>query len=290
MRGDFERTIQCFRKIDSDAVKLRACPLGIAAAISAGNYPFYQEVESYCKVMASAGLGANVTAVAEYALCIAYVNSFAPAMIPNWMKDGDFSSLPRQFKLEALCLRTRYLYFLKKYETMLDVAQTALTLYEPGEGISHVSITLRLICAEACRSLDRLDETKYYLLEVMRDCLPCGFITPFAENLPLFGGLLEQLLEREYPEYYKAVTEQSRRTIMNWRAFHNRFTKENITLTLSMRDLQIAALAARGAPYKKIAGQFHMSLGTLNNKMHVIYETLSISGKDRRRELAKYVL
>ena len=288
MRGDYERTIQYFRKIGyDDAAKLRACSLAIAAAISTGNYPLYQEIESYCKGMVLAANNANVKTIAELALATAYVNAFAPDMVPNWLKEGDFSALPHQLKPEALCTRTRYLHFLKKYESVLDVAQTALTLYEPGHGISHMGIYMRLTCAVACCSLGRSNDAKDYLLGVMKDCLPNGFITPFAENAPLFGGLLEQCLEQEFPSFYDAVTKQSKRTIPNWLAFHNRFTKENITLILSMREYQIALLAMQGVPYKKIAEQHGISVGRLKNIMLEIYEKLFISGRD---ELSQYIL
>ena len=288
LRGDFERTIQCFRKIGgNDALKLRACSLAIAAAISTGNYPLCQEIESYCKNMVLADMGKNVTAVAEFALNTAYVSAFVPNMISNWLKSGDFSDLPHELRPVALCTRTRYFHYLKKYESVLDVAQTALTLYEPEHGISHMSIYLRAICAAACCPLGRAGEAKNYLLDVMRDCLPHGFITPFAEYLPLFGGLLEKLLEREYPGYYDAVIGQSERTVKNWLAFHNRFTKENITLVLSRRDYEIARLAARNVPYGDIAGQFNISVGRLKTIMHEIYGKLFVSN---RKELARYIL
>jgi len=291
LRGDFERAKQCFREIgDDDAVKLKACSTAIAAAIGTGDYPLYHEIESYCKDMVSANLGANVTSAAELALITAYVGAFVPALIPKWLKDGNFSSTPRHLIPEVFFLRVFYLYYLKKYESALDMAQGALAFDEPERGIWYKSIYLRIISAAACCALGRTDDAKDYLLDVMRDCLPHGFIAPLAGFTRHFGGLLEQLLKREYPEHYDAVTKLSERTVPNWLAFHNRLTKENITLILSQRDYSIARLAVRDVPYEKIAEQFNLSLGTLNNKMHEIYETLLISEKDRRRKLAEYIL
>jgi len=287
LRGDYERVKQCHREIDNDAVKLRACPTAIAVAMSTGDYLLFQEIESYCKDIISAGTGAYVTAFAEFILAVAYANVFALNMIPSWLKDGDFSALPIPIRLEALCGRTRYLHFAQKYEPALEVARTALTLYEPESGLTHSNNFQRLMCAAACCSLGHLDNAKTYLLDVMKDCLPHGFITPFAELMPLYGGILEQLLEREYPEYYYAVTEQSKRILPNWLDFHNRFTKNNITLILSPREYQMSLLAARGIPFKTIAEQFHISFGTLNNNMQTIYQKLLINNK---KELPKYIL
>jgi len=287
MRGDFKRTIQCFRKIGDTAFRLRACSIAIAVAVSTGNYPLFQEIESYCKGMILAERGANVTVMAEYTLSTAYASAFVPTMVPNWIKDGDLSAFPHQIRAEAICRRARYLHFLKKYESVLDVAQTALAICKPEDGLTYESIYLRLMCAAACYSLDRMNKAKGYLLDVMRDCMPNGFITPFAELRFLLSGLLDQLLKQNYPEHYGAIVELSKRILPNWLYFHNRFTKDNITLILSVREYQIATYAARGAPYAKIAEQFSISVGRLRIIMHEIFSKLFIKN---RKELAQYII
>jgi len=218
----------------------------------------------------------------------AYVGAFVPNMIPGWLKDGDFSSLPIPLKNEAFFKQTRYLYFQKNYKSVLDITRTALTFIEQQEdGVSHPGIYLPIIYAAACCALGRLDEAEKYLLDIMNKCLPHGFITPFTESLPLFGGMLEKLIEREYPGYYSSVTEQSEQTVKNWLDFHNRFTKDNITTILSRRDYQIALLAAQGIPLNEIADRFHIAIGTLNNRLRIIYEKLFIKSK---KELSQFVL
>ena len=288
LRGDFELVKRCFRKTEGDdAVKLRVCAVAIAVAVSTGDYSLYQEIESYCKGMILTDIGANVTAVAELTLNTAYIGAGALTMAAGWLKDGNFSALHSQLKPEALHSRTLYLLFMKKYESVLDVAQTALAFDEPERGISSLSIHMRIMCAAACCALSRLDDAEGYLLDTMRDCLPHGFITPFSEAAPHYGGLLEQLLEREYPEYYDAVIERSKRTIPNWLDFHNRFTQDNITLILSMREYQIALLVIKRFPYAKIAKQYSISAGRLKNIVQDIYGKLGVSGRD---ELSKYIL
>ena len=101
--------------------------------------------------------------------------------------------------------------------------------------------------------------------------LPHGFITPFAEIVTALGGLVEQCLEQEFPDIYDAVISQWRRTWKNWIAFHNQFTKENITLVLTLREYHIALLVARRIPYVKIAEQYGVSVGRLKNIMTSIY-------------------
>lgn len=172
-RGDYERVVQCFRKIgDNNAAKLRYSSLAIAAAISTGDYPLYLEIETFCKDLIKADIGVSVTAVAELTLADAYVGACAPGMVPGWLKDGDFTALPTPLRPDAFCKRARYLHFEKKYESALDVAQTALAFDEPELGISYASFYLRIMCAASCCYLDRMDDAEKYLLEAMNICLP----------------------------------------------------------------------------------------------------------------------
>lgn len=287
MRGDFETTKRCFRGTEGDtAVKLCSCGIGIAAAISTGDYAFYQEIETCLESIAKADVSKDVTVFAELQSSVGYLGAMAPDMVPEWLKDGDFTALQPQAMPEAIQQRVKYFQCRKKYESMLEVARTALALTASIQGTSMSDAYLRLLGAVACLALDRADEAKRYLLDAMNICLPHGFITPFAELLPYLGGLMEQCMGRAYPEYRDAVVRQANCTLANWAMFHNHFTKGNITRILSLREIEIAHLAARRVPYTKIAQQLHLSTGSVKNAMQVIYEKTFVNS---REELAKIV-
>lgn len=289
LRGDFARTMRCYNKTEGNAAaRLRASLMAVAAAISLGDYPAYLKIEAYLKSCANAGCGDVRSAVAELALASVSVSVTAPHIVPSWLKEGDFSAFPAQVKPPyMLFLRAKYFLCIGQYETALAVAQTTLNFIVPEEGITFPEIYLRIVCALACHCLGRKDKAERRLLEAMRITLPHGFITPFAEFISEFGGLVEQCLEQEFPEYRAAVIGQWKRTVKNWITFHNHFTKDNITLILSLREYHLAMLVARRVPYAKIAKQFNISVGRLKNIMLEIYEKLFISSRD---ELAQYVL
>lgn len=287
LRGDFKQTLRCFDKTECDAAaRLRSCPMAIAAAISLGDYRAYTEIDTYLKNYIAANKDTDGAAFGELALATAAVSVIAPNMVPGWLKDGDLSALAPQAKPDALYLRAKYFSCVGKNDAMLAVLQTALTFCALEEGITTPDIYLRVARAVACYALEDEDAARRYLLETMRIALPHGFISPFAEVVTALGGLMEQCLEQEFPQSYDAVIGQWKRTWKNWITFHNQFTKDNITLMLSLREYHLASLVAHHVPYAKIAQQHRISVGRLKNIMLEIYAKLCISGRD---ELSKYV-
>ena len=169
-------------------MRLRVCPVAIAAAICTGDYASYAEIDAYLKGCVKAGRGSDVTAYAELALSVAAVCVIIPGMAPDWLKEGDFSALPAQARLDALYMRVKYLQCLSKDEAMLAAAQTGLSFCASEQGVTFFELYLRLMCAVACYTLGRADEARRRLLETMRLCLPNGFISLFAEYLTPLGG------------------------------------------------------------------------------------------------------
>ncbi len=284
-RGDFQQSMHYFHSIKgNDAVKLRASIVAVAAVISLGDYHTYMEIEAYLKDKIIGG--GEVAVFAELSLAAASVSCIVPNLAPEWLREGNFDDVPMQFRYYALYLRAKYLQCIGKYEAMLSVAQTALILDEPENTFTFTGIYLRLCCATACHALEQEDKAKGFLLEAMGIALPHGFITPFAENLTALGGLMEKCLLKEFPNQYDVIIRQWMRTFQNWIIFHNHFTKDNLTLVLSLREYHIAQMVARRIPYAKIAEQQCISVGRVKNIMLEVYEKLFISG---REELAKYV-
>jgi DNA-binding CsgD family transcriptional regulator len=244
-------------------------------------------MEAYLKRCVNTHPGSDISAFAELALATAAVSVIAPNMAPKWLQEGDLSALLPQLRPFALYLRAKYFQCTNQHEAMLTVSQAALSLSEPERGISQTGLYLRLCCAMACHALGQRDNARRWLLEAMRIALPHGFITPFAEIVTALGGLMEECLKREYPASTDAVLGQWKRTFANWVAFHNQFTKDNITLMLTLREYHIARLVARRVPYAQIAKQYCISVGRLKNIMQEIYGKLLISD---RKELVKYIL
>jgi DNA-binding CsgD family transcriptional regulator len=288
LRGDFERTLACYRKIgNDDAARLRACPLAIAAAISLGDYQTYSEIDATLKRINQTNTDKQVKAIAECTLATVAVSVVTPQLAPDWLKNGDLSNIPPIVRLDVIYLRIKYFQRIGQFETMLAVAQTAISLCISDVGIKWHDVYIHLMCAIACHALERKEEARHWLVLAMQRALPHHFITPFTENVTALGGLIEQCLQQEFPNYYNVVIDQWKRTWKNRVSFHNQFTKKNITLILSLQEYHLATLVAQRIPYTKIAKQYHISVGRLKNIMQDVYAKLFITN---RNELAKYIL
>lgn len=288
LRGDFSQTINCYSKAgNNDAARLRISQVAITAAVSMGDYKAYSKIETDLNHIIKNTQEDVVKVVAEFSIATAAVGMLVLNMVPDWLKNGQMNTVLPQLKPNTLHLRARYFQCLKQYDMMLSVAQTAFSLSTPEQGITMVDLYLRIACAVACHGLGQKKEAREWLLSAMRLALPHGFITVIAEPVTLLGGLVEQCLEQEFPNYYSIVLKQWESGWKNWITFHNQFTKDNLSLVLSLREYHLATQVARRIPYAEIAKEHCISVGRLKNIMLEIYEKLYISG---RNELVKYIV
>lgn len=108
-----------------------------------------------------------------------------------------------------------------------------------------------------------------------------------AELVVERGGLAEEGLKQEFTDYCDAVILQWKNTVKYWVSFDGQFTKNNFALILSLREIHLALLVARGVAYAEVAKQHSISVGRLKNIMMEIYEKLHMCG---REDLKKYML
>lgn len=284
--GNFQETLRCYLALGEDPeTRLCAASIALAAAISLGDDSFYLREELFLQGVIRSAEERSVSVFAELALSTASLGAMAPGLVPRWLRDGDFSELFPQAWPDAAYKRAKYYQCLGQYEAMLAVAETALSFCDTGNDLSITGTYLRLMCAAACFALNKTEAAENHLIRAMRANLPFGYITPFVELIPFCGGAVEQMLERDYPDFSKAAIFQWQRTFSNWIVFHNRFTKDNITVLLSHREFEIALLVSRGEHRRQIAARLHISTGRLNNILTEIFGKLSISGRDELRDL-----
>lgn len=285
--GDFSRVLEYSKLLrDDPAARVRIGSEALASAISLGDYAFFEQEEAFLNRIILRSDDPQVKMIAQLVLSSAYLGAMAPDLVPDWIKNGSFSALPQPMRWDAAYKQAKYFQSIGRYDLMMSVANTALQFLENPGNLSLVDAYLRLMCAGGCLGMDRAEEAETILKETMSRYLPLGIITPFAESVPAFCGLCEQLIQQNYPHLFDAVKRQLQTTFSGWIIFHNRFTKGHITTMLSMREYQISLMAAQRIPRTRIAAFFSISEGRLNNILKEIYAKLCVKNRD---ELAKYV-
>ena len=289
LRGDFGFVLKSFDEAQgNDIAKGCIAPFAIAAAVSLGKFEISLKIEDYYRNRIQNGPKDAIAHIEELTLSSAAISAIAPSRVPEWISRGDFSSLPVSLLTDAFQKRSRYLLSINQPEAALAVAETALSLCPSDKGITFSGIYLRLNCASACFVLMRMEECKVWLLETADICLPHGFITPFSEMITGYGGLAEECIRLTCPDRLSAVLRQCEQTIKNWITYHNCFTQENIPIILSMREIHIAQLAARGLSYAKIAEQQGVSVAAIKKNLQKIYAKLFVSNRTELTALISY--
>ena len=121
----------------------------------------------------------------------------------------------------------------------------------------------------------------------MKIALPNGFVTPFVQSWMTTGCEIEHLLEQRYPQWRDPVERVSMATWKNWIAFHNRYTRENITTLLTQREYRVAQMIVAGSTYQNVADELYLSVGTVKNLVSSLYDKLMIHS---RAELADMIM
>ena len=172
------RAMRCYHETEGDDVRPGCEPpwWGLQQAISLGDYNTFTTIEAYLKGILKTRKERDLSIMAELALASVAVSVMAPNMVPDWLKNGDFSAFPPQARpTYMLYLRARYFLCIGQYEAALAIAQTAMVFSQREKGIKFEEIYLRVVCALAHHHLERTDEAKHWLLETMHIALPPRF-------------------------------------------------------------------------------------------------------------------
>lgn len=281
-RGNPEPAKECWRNTCLDSVsKLSAASLATAAAISSGDYALYDEIASFLKSRIARAKSEEEWALFCLPGTMATVSMAARDMTPGWLINCDFSLFPAEITPFLLYLHAMYLRVIGDFQGLLSVARTAYLLCRKADTFTWLDIYLLLLSAIALYNMGNEASAEAYLVKALDLGIPNGLIMPFADYLGGFGGLLEKLIARKYPEQLAPITALWNVSFKNWMLFHNRFTKENITTILTAQEYQVARHISHGATYAETARRMSVSIGRINNIVLEIYSKLYIRKKNQ---------
>ena len=286
-RGDPKPAMNLWNSTpDSDPVKLTAAAIATPAAISAGDFDLYCEIQRAVQSRIERSYDKRERALLSLPSTLAAVSMKAVSMTPEWLREGDFSLFPKEHIPLLLYMYTLHLRNVGDAKAVLCTAKTSYTLCAQTNTFTWLDVYNLILCAQAYLDMGDKERAKEYLFAAMKLGLPAGFIAPFADYLGTMGGLTEICLDALFPQYKAPITALWSHSFGNWMAFHNRFTCENITTILSPQEYQLARCISRGASYAEAARQMNLSVGRIKNVLTDIYGKLYISS---RRQLTRFI-
>ncbi len=221
---------------------------------------------------------------------------------PDWFAHGQFGHLPADAHPAARVFYAKYLLvyaqdmaksqfklpdvtglgLLKSIPYILEplIAQTAL------EKIVIAEIYLRLLVAMAYHQTGDDVGAIAHIDKAIALALPDGLLGILAEHRRQFDSLLDDRLILVDPRAYKRYKELHRGLLEGWTKLHNSLLSRSVSNALTIREREIARLAAFGLSNSEIAKRLHISVSAAKK---AVYDAMNKAGCNKREELGAYV-
>ena len=152
-----------------------------------------------------------------------------------------------------------------------------------GQHYALVALHIRLQTASAYEMLGKHGEARALLTQALTDAAADDFVMPFAENFRYLKPLLTEAVQSDFLQRIMALGA----------AAEDRRSRSScpVLSSLTPREQEIAALAARRLSNREIAEKLHLSEGSVKQYISQIYSKLAIEGDTRlkRQRLAELV-
>ena len=221
---------------------------------------------------------------------------------PEWFVKGRFSRLPSDAHPAAkvyycMCLLIYYQEVAlanKSQQGMsgLGLMKVLPNIIEPMITQAQVDKTLvvelylRLMCAVAYLNTGDTAWAIEHIDAAIALALPDGLLAPFAEYRRQLGYLLDDRLTLVDPAATKQLKQLQKQLQQGWTQLHNAVLEKRVSASLSVREREVARLAAFGHSDQEIADQLGVSKSTVKS---LISMAKNKTGTMKRSELAAYI-
>lgn len=221
---------------------------------------------------------------------------------PEWFAKGRFYKLPFAALPAARVYYVRYLYLeaekLAKNQitaeevTGLGLMRVLPYIIEPmlaqisAEKVVLAEVYLRLRLACIYRYIGDKALGTEHLTKALEICLADGLYVPLVEYRDQLGFFLDDNLSATDPEALKIVKELHRQYRTGWMAIRNAESEVAARGALTVREQEVARLAAFGLSNAEIAERLSLSVHTVSS---VVSSAMNKLGVFRRKELGAFI-
>lgn len=234
-----------------------------------------------------------------WAICVVDIMLYNVADFPDWFRIGCFEPLPKDAFPAARVYYAKYLYtvayavatgeFLLEGMDGLSLMRMLPSAIEPmvSQSMADQSLIselcLRMSCAAVYHNSGDDAQAIRHIDRAIALALPDKLYGLLSEYCRVMDSLLEQRLSLIDPEAWREVKALYRVYNEGWSHLSGSVRGKNLITTLSVKEREVAKLAAFGMSNAQIAEKLHMSVSVVKQSIRVTSEKTGMS----RREFAK---
>ena len=221
---------------------------------------------------------------------------------PEWFVRGQFGHLPSDAHPAAWVFYLKYLLFYAQDRAVNQVKTVDVTGRGMIRFIPHIAepmiaqlsvehkiipeIYLRLLAATAYHQCGDEKSAAFHVDAAIALALPDGFLGIFAEYRRNLDFLLDDRLALADLEAFKRYKELHRGLLTGWTKLHNSLLSKSVSRALTIREREIARLAAFGLSNSEISSQLHISVDSVKK---AVYDAMNKTGVNKREKLGAFV-
>ncbi len=224
------------------------------------------------------------------------------ANYPEWFRYGQFERLPTDSHPAAKVFYIKFFIIAAQEQAkglikLPDVTGMGLMrvipyIAEPliarvvAERLVIPEIYLRLLVAIAYHQLGENAKAVTHIDKAIALALPDDLLGILAEHRRNFDSLLDDRLRLADEKAFLRFKKLHAGLLEGWTKLHNSLLSKSVSNSLSIREREIARLAAFGRSNTEIANQLHITVAMAKK---AVYDAMNKSGCNKREELGAYV-
>lgn len=217
---------------------------------------------------------------------------------PEWFKSGNFENLHPDALPATKIFYIKYLYVTglvvatKQYK--LDgIEGLALLKMLPNTIEPMISdamatkmiiceIYLRMMCAIVYHNIGKDERAAYHIDKAIKLTIPDRLFGILVEHRKYLDNLLYERIEIIAPEILETVKSLYNTFSVGWSAISGTIRNKKISTNLTMREREVAKLAAFGMSNTEISESLHISLAAVKQTIRIVFQK---SGVNNRSEI-----
>ncbi len=227
--------------------------------------------------------GFALPAMVDMLRSILFIELGQKKRVTPWLQNGETDGrIPPSIKSITWFIRLNYLMHENAFSRLAGMGEAGLAMLRPTDLLLETLLSLQagvghLWMGDTARA-------QALLQRAAEKSMSDGLVYLFAVYDPMLKGLPEKLIRAQCPERLARFFEIKARFVAGFTKLHAGIATADLPLSLTVREREVALLAASGLRNGEIANRLGVSGNTVRAHLRVIYQKMDI---DRRARLAE---